>query len=110
MVKFVQLLNKFFIQQELELSEVDENFLYLKALRRRKLDNYFFKKADQMKKQWDKAPPAGLEHLHNEYRLTRMYCSHPSYDTNRGSPKGLDLIVNSIDKFFSKTILVTGFD
>lgn len=100
MVKFVKLLDDFFIQQELKRETIDRDFLYLKALRRRKLDNHFFRKADEVKKQWHKSPPAGLEHLHNEYKLNRMYFTHPGFSLNREAPKGLDVLINSIDNYY----------
>lgn len=105
MVKFVQLLDEFFIKQEFEQTKIDKDFIYIKALRRRKLDKYFFRKADQMKKQWDKESPAGLEQLHNEYRLTRMYYSHPAYKVNKESLEGFEPIAYNLDKYyFSKKL------
>jgi len=100
MVKFVQLLDEFFIKQELERTKIDRDFLYLKALRRRKLDSYFFRKADQMKEQWDKEPPAGLEHLHQEYRLTKMHYLHPAYKINRESQEAFEPLINKLDNYY----------
>lgn len=101
MVKFIKLLDDFFIQQELKRDTIDEDFLYLKALRRRKLDSYFFRKVDQMKKQWDKSSPVGLEHFHDEYKLNKMYYMHPNFNLSKASPKGLvEILIRSIDKYY----------
>jgi len=53
-----------------------------------------------MKEQWHKATPVGLEHLHNEYKLTRMYYSHPSFKVNKESPEGFEPLINNLDKYY----------
>lgn len=54
MHRYVQLLDVFFIQEELKDNAEEKNFLLLQAFKNRKLDKYFFKKADQIERSWQK--------------------------------------------------------
>ena len=77
--KLRQLLKSFMIQEELKREQKHQDFLYLKALRRRKLDKYFFKQVNQVEEEWQKTPESGIEHLHDIYRLKTLRHSHPNY-------------------------------
>lgn len=72
-------LKSFITIQELEKQEVYENFLYLEALKSRKLDTLFFKKAESLQKKWDDDSIPGIEHYHNQYKLKVLNFSHPNF-------------------------------
>lgn len=100
MFRFTQLLDEFFISEELKASGIDQDFLYLKALQKRKLDKYFFKKAELIHNGWEKQDTVGIEHLHNKYRLIYLYYSHPKYAFEKDTPLGIDKFISSIDKYY----------
>lgn len=84
--KFLQLctnltkvLEDFLIKQELEESRVERDFVLLNALKRRKLDNLFFQKVKKVRKDWETSQPAGIEQLHNQYKLESLH--HTFYET-----------------------------
>jgi len=81
--KFLQLctnltkvLEDFLIKLELEEGETERNFMLLKALKRRKLDNLFFQNVKKVRKQWETNKPAGIEQLHNQYLLESLYYNY----------------------------------
>jgi len=99
MYRFGQLLDDFLVYEELKVKEAEKDLLLLHALKRRQLDQYFFKKAEQIEEDWRKNPPAGLEHLHNEYRLREMSHSHPNYLVKK-MPIGHEDLIYHIDSYY----------
>ncbi len=77
--QLIQFIEKFLIIQELNAQEKTKDFLLLEALRRKKLDKYFFKKIDSIEQKWTKKTVPGFEHLHDCYRLKQMQLIHPNY-------------------------------
>lgn len=93
------LLKDFMIQEELKRDQKNQDFLYLKALRSRKLDKYFFKQVDQIEKEWNKIPELGIEHLHDIYSLKALRHSHPNYLVAKVSSEYTHLI-QLIDQYY----------
>jgi len=74
-----KILEDFLIKQELEESQTERDFVLLNALKRRKLDNLFFQKVKKVRKEWKTNQPAGIEQLHNQYKLESLYYNY--YET-----------------------------
>ncbi len=74
-----QVLEDFLLKKELYDSPVDRQFLVLQMFKKRKLDKFFFQKINQVKKEWEKETPAGIEQLHKEYILAKTCFMHPNY-------------------------------
>lgn len=64
--------------QELKKNEVQRNFLFLDALKSRKLDKLFFKESERIQEKWDDDSIPGIEHFHNQYKLKDLTISHPN--------------------------------
>lgn len=93
-------LKSFITIKELEKQEVYENFLYLEALKSRKLDDLFFKKADSLQKKWDDDSIPGIEHFHNQYKLKILIFSHPNI-SNLKSMVEVDNIIKLLNQYFA---------
>jgi len=105
MARLGQLLDDFLINDQLKCSQTYRDFLYLEALKKRQLNKFFFKKADQMEKVWQKKQPVGLEHLYNEYKLKEICYSHPGYSLLKKMPISLQTLIEYIDKHYIATKL-----
>jgi len=81
--KLTAKLKSFITVQELEKQEVYNNFLYLEALKSRKLDELFFKKADSLQKEWDDDSIPGIEHFYHQYKLKVLNYSHPNFSIQK---------------------------
>ena len=71
-------LEDYIIKVQLEKETVDKDFLLLKALQDRKLDKFFFSKAENLEKEWEKANIKGIDHLFDIYKLSKMCTLHPN--------------------------------
>ena len=69
----------FLIYSQLKKQEVEREFLYLNALKDKKLSDAFFAQMDKVEKKWRKNPKPGIEHPHNLYKLKRMRLEHPGF-------------------------------
>ncbi len=100
--KLTAKLKSFITIQELEQQEVYKNFLYLEALKSRKLDGLFFKKAERLQKEWDDESIPGIEHFHNQYKLKVLNLSHPNF-SNQKIKKTSELknIIDLLDQFYA---------
>lgn len=89
----------FLIQKKLETERVDRDFLVLKILKERKLDKLFFQKAVGVERDWEKNPIAGIEHLHDIYKLHRMCFLHPNYSII-DKPITQEILYKEIDDYY----------
>jgi len=106
MYRFGQLLDDFLVYEELKVKEAEKDLLLLHALKRRQLDQYFIKKAEQIEEEWSKNPPAGLEHLYNEYKLKEMYYhTHHNYPLVKKIPVSPEKFIYQIDTYYFATKL-----
>jgi len=106
MYRFGQLLDDFLVQEELKVKEAEKDLLLLHALKRRQLDHFFFKKAEQIEEDWTKNPPPGLEHLHNIYRLKEMYHhTNHNYPLLKKTPVSPKNFIHHIDTYYFATKL-----
>jgi len=102
--KLTAKLKNFITIQELEKQEVYKNFLYLEALKSRKLDILFFRKAESLQKEWEDDSIPGIEHFHNQYKLKVLNYSHPNFSNEK--IKKTSELRNSIDileQYYSTT-------
>lgn len=100
MYSLYHVLENFLLQKELEDNLVDRNFLMLEVLKKRKLDKLFFKKIDQVKRDWEKETPPGIEQLYNDYKLARICYFHPNYSKFPGQKVDCEIILNKIDIYY----------
>ncbi len=100
MYRFGQLLDDFLVYEELKVKEAEKDLLLLHALKRRQLDQYFFRKAEQIEEDWKKNPPAGLEHLHNKYRLREIYDTHHNYPLTKKTSTNPKHFIYHIDTYY----------
>ncbi len=98
--KFGLLLENFLIQKELEHCEKERQFVMLKALKRRKLDQHFFKKIDQIEKDWTNKGRAGVDHLHDIYQLKKIRLLHPNYDDKHDLAIDPQILIEQLEKYF----------
>lgn len=100
MYKLVQFTEEFLIQGVLENDETERDFLLLKAYKKKKLDKFFFNKIEKIEKSWHKKPIAGLEHLHNIYRLKKTHFEHPNYPKDKEASNKLVVLEQALDKYY----------
>lgn len=100
MYKLGVLIDEYLIFDILRDTDKDSDFLLLKALKKRKLDKFFFKKVEQMQDSWQSKPQEGIEHLYDEYRLNEMCFSHPNYSLVKEMPINPELLIDNIDKHY----------
>lgn len=112
MHQLVQCLDEFFIQKEVKENSTEKDFLLLSAYKKRKLDNFFFKKANQLQKRWSVEKPPGLEHLNNIYKLKYIYFMHPNYskidvksNVDEKLKIGPETLLEHLDKYYIATKL-----
>ena len=103
--KLCVLLDDFLILDVLNSKSKERNFLLLDALKKRKLDRYFFKKTEQIQEEWKKKSNSGVDHLYDEYRLKEICYSHPSYAMVQEMPISPELLVNHLDRHYFATKL-----
>lgn len=95
-----RLLNIFLIQEELKMQTENQELLLLQAMKKRKLDSYFFRKADKLEKEWTKNPPPGLLTLHYLFRLKEMVFHHPKYLLKDKKPINVIEIINHLNRYY----------
>ncbi len=100
MSRLYQVLEDFLLKKELYESPNDRNFLVLQVLKKRKLDKLFFQKVSQVKKEWEKETPAGIEQLYNEYKLAKTCFIHPNYSLFPGQEIDQHVLVDKLDKHY----------
>lgn len=95
-----KVLEDFLIKLELEESQTERDFILLNALKRRNLDNLFFQKVKKVRKEWKTNQPAGIEQLHNQYKLESIYNNH--YETTDIKKVVNAMIIQSetLDKYY----------
>ncbi len=94
------LLEDFLIHTELELHSNEKDFLLLHAMKRRKLDAYFFKQTEQLSANWQKKPEVGLEQLHHHFRLHKMRVLHPNLITENEMTQGSKTLLHLLDQYY----------
>jgi len=95
-------LNKFLVQEELEIKKEQFGFLLLEAHKRRKLDDSFFKEIKRIEKEWEHEKPPGIKHLHNEYLLKKTYFTHPNFSSNKNkqNPVTHKALIKQLDDYY----------
>lgn len=90
---------EFITVQQLKKNDVHRNFLYLEALKERKLDSLFFRKSKRLQKDWDDDTIPGIEHFHNQYKLKKLTISHPNLNNANNLTTFRD-IVDILDQYY----------
>jgi len=99
--KLTAKLKSFITIQELEKQEVDQNFLYLEALKSRKLDELFFRKAESLQQKWDEDSIPGIEHFYHQYKLKVLKFSHPNFSVQKIKKESeLKNIIDLLDQHY----------
>ncbi len=98
--KVSNLFEEFLVNEELKNNETEKNFLLLEALKKRKLNKYFFRKINQIKDDWNKDKPNGVEHLHHLYRLNQTSFTHPDYSLIKDMPINHSSLMSDIDRYY----------
>ncbi len=93
-------LKDFLVQEELRKQKEQYDFLLLEAYKRRKLDNFFFKKADEIDKAWKRKKPVGIKQLSNEYLLKKTAFTHPGYIQTNKSLITYEVLTRQLDKYY----------
>lgn len=105
MSKLSIVLETFLINKQMEINTTDRDFLLLEALKGRKLDKLFFQKIGAMEKKWEEDTQVGIEHLHDEYKLKKMYFLHPNTSLVHTNQLDQSDLVGFIDKYYIITKL-----
>jgi len=95
-----KILEDFLIKKRLEQQELERDFLLLEVLKERKQDKLFFQKINQLEKKWAKQEEAGIEHLHNKYRLMQMCFLHPNYSVIHEMPLNPLHLIEKMDAYY----------
>jgi len=95
-----KLLEDFLIKKRLEQQELERDFLLLEVLKERKQDKLFFQKINQLEKKWEKEEEAGIEHLHDKYRLMQMCFLHPNYSVLHEMPLNPLHLIEKMDEYY----------
>jgi len=95
-----KLLELFLIQEEVKNQKKEHDFLLLKVLRKRGLNDYFFKKIDRIEKEWTKNPAPGISHIHNLYLLKEMRFSHPNYALSEAIKMGPKMLLKLFEQYY----------
>lgn len=99
--KLTAKLKSFITIQELEQQEEYQNFLYLEALKSRKLDELFFKKAESLQQKWEDDSIPGIEHFYHQYKLKVLKFSHPNFSVQKIKKESeLKNIIDLLDKHY----------
>ncbi len=77
--KFWGILEDFLAFKELEYQKRDKEFLLLEAMKRRRIDKFFFKKVDDLEKEWADEKGIGAKHFHDLYLLKKYRTQHSNY-------------------------------
>lgn len=95
-------LEDFLVKKLLEEEAIDKDFLLLKAYKKRKLDKFFFQKIGAIEKKWDQSKAAGIEQLHDKYRLKKICFLHPNYSLLSESESSLDIpdLIELLDQYY----------
>ncbi len=99
MYKLLQYLEDFLVVEELKYQEGAKKLLYLEALKRHKLDKYFFQKVKHIEDEWIEKSPQGLTHLHYLYRLQEMCYLHPNYCVTKEMPITKKKLIDLSDQY-----------
>jgi len=100
MHKMVLVLEDFMSYEELKMQQSQRDFLLLEAYKRRKLDDFFFKKIRKIEEEWEYKPPEGIEQLHHEYLIKKMCLNHPNYSIIDQTSITQDDLIHKIDKYY----------
>ncbi len=105
MTRFNRILEDFLIQKEFEESKIEKDFFLLQALKKRKLNDYFFRKTEQLENDWQKQKVEGLEDLHNLYKLKKIHFMHPNYNDIKKIANISKTLSYHLDEYYSATKL-----
>ncbi len=97
--KFWIILEDFIVKKELENQPRQRELILLDALKNRKLDKYFFKKVDDLEKDWTANVKDGAENYLNLYRLKKRRIGHLNFDKTKIAYK-INGIVKEIEKYY----------
>ncbi len=77
--KFWSILENYLVMKEIENQPRQKELFLLDALKYRKLDKYFFKKADELEKEWTENIKDGAENYLNLYKLKMGKLTHSNF-------------------------------
>jgi len=102
MHKIVSILDDFLAYEELKVQQSQRDFLLLEAYKRRQLDKFFFKKIEKIEEEWERKPPEGIEHLHDEYLMEKMCFTHPNYTQIHRNQNLItyESLIQQLDKYY----------
>lgn len=100
MTQLFGVIEDFIIKKELEENKIERDFLLLEAMKKRKLDKFFFQKIEQVEKDWQKSPPPGIKQLYNEYKLADFRVTHPNYDNFLNDRINSEDLIEKIDSYY----------
>lgn len=102
MHKIVSILEDFLIYEELKARQSQRDFLLLEVYKRRKLDNFFFKKIKKIEEEWERKQPEGIEHLHDEYLIQKMQFTHPNYSSTDKNQSLItyEVLIQQLDEYY----------
>lgn len=90
----------FLINKKIEKDEVSKDFHLLEVYKERQLDKLFFAKVSQVEKDWKKKSIAGIEHLHDVFRLKQMCFTHPNYSKIKETDIDLQDVIDQLDLYY----------
>jgi len=100
MHKMVLVLEDFIAYEELKVQQSQRDFLLLEAYKRRKLDDFFFKKIKKIESEWEREKPEGIEQLHNDYLIKKMSFTHPNYVQTSRSLITYEVLIQQLDRYY----------
>jgi len=105
MTQLFGVVEDFMVKKVLEENKIERDFLLLEAMKKRKLDKFFFQKIEFIEKDWQKHPPSGINQFYNEYKILNFLIFHPNYDNFLNDKIGLKELTKKIDTFYISTKL-----
>jgi len=86
-------LKEFLVKKRLEKNSIARDFLFLEELKERRLDNLFFQEIEKTESRWNEEKNAGIEYLHDVFKLNMMRLLHPSWNViDKKNVDSVDLI------------------
>lgn len=100
-----KLVKEFMTQKEMEYNHQERELLYLKALKRRKLDDLFLRNVNKVEDELKKEEMlAGIERLHYVYLLHKMRLNHPNFSGGQALVE-IKKLSQAIDNYYFATKL-----
>ena len=100
MSKLYAVLEDYIIKIQIDKKQDERSFILLEALQERKLDKLFFSKVETIEKEWEQEKRAGVDHLFNEYKLSKMYFRHPNNSLLGITPITQEKVNDKLDHYY----------